>query len=98
MSPTIKTLGRRGSIVLAVICALAIGRGDALAYVVVSTHGGTPLTAQLAPQSQSSSQDAVISEGQLDSLVAPIALYPDPLLAQTLAASTYPIEIVQLQQ
>jgi hypothetical protein len=35
---------------------------------------------------------------QLDSLVAPIALYPDPLLAQTLAASTYPLEIIQLQQ
>jgi hypothetical protein len=30
--------------------------------------------------------------------VAPIALYPDPLLAQVLAASTYPLEIVQLQQ
>ena len=28
----------------------------------------------------------------------PIALYPDPLLAQVLAASTYPLEIVQLQQ
>ena len=35
---------------------------------------------------------------QLDSLVAPIALYPDPLLAQTLAASTYPLEVIQLQQ
>ena len=35
---------------------------------------------------------------QLDSLVAPIALYPDSLLAQTLVASTYPLEIVQLQQ
>jgi hypothetical protein len=34
----------------------------------------------------------------LDSLVAPIALYPDPLLAQVLVASTYPLEIVQLQQ
>ena len=31
-------------------------------------------------------------------MVAPIALFPDPLLAQTLAACTYPIEIVQLQQ
>ena len=31
-------------------------------------------------------------------LVAPIALYPDPLLAQTLVASTYPLEIVQLEQ
>jgi hypothetical protein len=35
---------------------------------------------------------------QLDSLVAPIALYPDPLLAQTLVASTYPLELMQLQQ
>jgi hypothetical protein len=39
-----------------------------------------------------------IPSDQLDSLVAPIALYPDPLLAQVLAASTYPLEIVQLQQ
>src|SRR5882757_3963372 len=35
---------------------------------------------------------------QLDSLVAPIALYSDPLLAQTLAACTYPLEVIQLQQ
>src|SRR6267143_1887964 len=35
---------------------------------------------------------------QLNSLVAPIALYSDPLLAQTLAASTYPLEVIQLQQ
>jgi hypothetical protein len=41
---------------------------------------------------------APIPPDQLDSLVAPIALYPDPLLAQVLAASTYPVEIVQLQQ
>src|ERR1700757_5051620 len=39
-----------------------------------------------------------LASGDLDSLVAPIALYPDPLLAQTLAASTYPLEIIQLQQ
>ena len=39
-----------------------------------------------------------IPADQLDSLVAPIALYPDPMLAQVLAASTYPLELVQLQQ
>ncbi len=39
-----------------------------------------------------------IPNDQLDALVAPIALYPDPLLAQILAASTYPLEIVQLEQ
>src|SRR5206468_4696108 len=39
-----------------------------------------------------------LASGEVDSLVALIALYPDPLLAQTLAASTYPLEIIQLQQ
>jgi hypothetical protein len=43
-------------------------------------------------------QASSIPADQLDSLVAPIALYPDPLLAQTLAASTYPLEVLQLQQ
>lgn len=32
---------------------------------------------------------------QLDQLLAPIALYPDPLLAQTLMAATYPLEVVE---
>ena len=32
---------------------------------------------------------------QLDELVAPIALYPDVLLAQVLAASTYPLDVVE---
>ena len=40
----------------------------------------------------------VLSPDQLDNLVAPIALYPDPLLGQVLAASTYPLEIVEAQQ
>jgi len=47
---------------------------------------------------EKTAEKPAISAEQLDSLVAPIALYPDPLLAQTLAASTYPLEIVQLYQ
>jgi uncharacterized protein DUF3300 len=39
-----------------------------------------------------------LSPDQLDNLVAPIALYPDNLLSQILAASTYPLEIVEAQQ
>src|SRR6185369_2786297 len=35
------------------------------------------------------------SAAQLEQLVAPIALYPDPLMAQILMASTYPLEIVE---
>jgi hypothetical protein len=71
---------------------------------VASLPWSSPLVlAQEAPQAQSQEMTTTeeapkIPSDQLDSLVAPIALYPDPLLAQTLAASTYPLEIIQLQQ
>jgi uncharacterized membrane protein YgcG len=39
-----------------------------------------------------------LSPQALDNLVAPIALYPDPLLGQVLAASTYPLELVEAKQ
>jgi Protein of unknown function (DUF3300) len=58
----------------------------------------TAMPSLLSGKSLPQTETAKISAEQLDSLVAPIALYPDPLLAQTLAASTYPLEIVQLQQ
>ena len=38
---------------------------------------------------------APLSKAQLEQLVAPIALHPDPLLSQMLMASTYPTEVVQ---
>jgi hypothetical protein len=62
--------------------------------------GEVVLTAQEQAQPAASAQQnaAKIPPDQLDSLVAPIALYPDPMLAQVLAASTYPLEIIQLQQ
>src|SRR4051794_11333518 len=43
-------------------------------------------------------QPVTIPPEKLDSLVAPIALYPDNLLSQTLVAATYPLELIQLQQ
>ena len=39
-----------------------------------------------------------LSPDQLDGLVAPVALYPDPLLSQILVASTYPLELVEAWQ
>ncbi len=36
-----------------------------------------------------------LTAAQLDRLVAPIALYPDPLIAQILMAATYPLEVVE---
>ncbi len=70
----------------AFICIGALVPGNA-----VAVQG--PQTA--APAEQPA---AKIPADQLDSLVAPIALYPDPLLSQVLVASTYPLEVIQLQQ
>lgn len=44
---------------------------------------------------QQSTPPAQLSPQELQQLVAPIALYPDALVAQILAASTYPAEIVE---
>jgi len=73
---------------LVIICTVVLATGDTLAYVSPSWQEST----------SAQSQTPKIPADQLDSLVAPIALYPDPLLAQALAASTYPLEIIQLQQ
>jgi hypothetical protein len=40
-------------------------------------------------------QSSAPTDAQLDTLVAPIALYPDALVAHILPASTYPVEIVE---
>ena len=42
-----------------------------------------------------SAQSAQLTPAELEQLVAPIALYPDALVAQVLTASTYPAEIVE---
>ena len=57
---------------------------------------------RVAAQDQSPSADSsnqqTLKPAQLDALVAPIALYPDTLLAQVLMASTYPLEVVRAER
>ena len=44
------------------------------------------------------SDQPALKPAELDALVAPIALYPDPLLANVLMASTYPLEVVRAER
>jgi hypothetical protein len=89
MKPKRKSAGETFRCLLVVVCTVALAPADTLAYMP------SPRSAQTAsPQDQA----VKIPGDQLDSLVAPIALYPDPMLAQALAASTYPLELIQLQQ
>jgi len=64
----------------------------ALAVVILGASGAPgqapppPAPDQAAPE---------LPPEQLDQMLAPIALYPDPLLAQILMAATYPLEVVE---
>jgi hypothetical protein len=73
----------------AIICSLVLVPGE---------MGLMAAAPPQSPENSATEQAALIPPDQLDSLVAPIALYPDPMLSQTLVASTYPLEIIQLQQ
>jgi hypothetical protein len=59
------------------------------AQVPVPVPVPAPITGQPIP---------VLSPNELDGLVAPIALYPDPLISQILVAATYPLEVVEAYQ
>src|SRR5216110_2399478 len=80
------------NIVIAILC---IGLLAPLNPVIAQVQQSQPAQSQVITTTEEAPK---IPTDQLDSLVAPIALYSDPLLAQTLAASTYPLEIIQLQQ
>ena len=95
--PTVRSLGavlRRGLIILA---AAALGSAAAWA------QGVPPLSAPVPPSSASvpavpAPNPPPLGMEELDALVAPIALYPDNLLAQVLIASTYPLEVAMAAQ
>ena len=75
----------------------------ALALLIATPVAVAAQTTDNPPASSSSAQPAsqpppgaeLLKPEQLEALVAPIALYPDELLANVLAASTYPLEVVQ---
>lgn len=73
-----------------------IGIAALLAATLGQAAGQVPAAPQSAPKAAASTPG--LSADQLDNLVAPIALYPDPLLGQVLAASTYPLEVVEADQ
>jgi len=86
---SIATLQYRVPVVAAALTLLAVGPGvNSTAFAQQA-----PQYTQQAQQSQQAQQQQ-FNVQQINQLVAPIALYPDNLLGQILAASTYPLEIV----
>ena len=75
---------------IAIVCVELL-----IAQPYVSAQPQQLLNPQMPANPQQSSPQQTLTPGQLDSMVAPIALYPDPILSQVLVASTYPLEIVE---
>jgi len=72
----------------------------AASLLVATVVAENPAVAQqqpaAAPPAAAAAQGAPVNKQQeLDQLLAPIALYPDALIAQILMASTYPLEVVE---
>lgn len=85
MSAWSKRVGRQ---YLVAVLAVQIALPGALVPVFAQDQQG-----QQQPQQQPQPQQPSLTQQQLQQLVAPIALYPDALLAQILTASTYPLEV-----
>jgi Protein of unknown function (DUF3300) len=60
-------------------------------FVLLAT---APVPQSIAQVAQAKAAAAAFKVEELDQLMAPIALYPDELLAQVLTAATYPLEVV----
>ena len=81
--------------ITAAVTVVALFASSALSQPAVAPSAApgaatsTPAASSAAPLSQP------VSQQELDQLLAPIALYPDALLAQVLMASTYPLEVVE---
>ena len=83
-------IARWTAALLAGMCIAAASHGAAMVQNNTVDLTVEPSGVESAPQSS-----APLSEGELDQLTAPIALYSDPLLGMILSAATYPLEIVE---
>jgi hypothetical protein len=83
-----RSFGKRSRELLAILlCAFLILGFPREVSVAQQPQGAPP------PSSSSSGQGVPLTEQELDNLVSPIALYPDALVAQILAASTFPDQV-----
>ena len=74
---------------------VAISTSLALPASISVAHAQNSNLQQQGSLNQQQAGAKKLTEAQLAALVAPIALYPDPLVSQVLMASTYPLEVAE---
>jgi Protein of unknown function (DUF3300) len=91
---------------LKTICWICAFLGMLHVSIPARSQGGdtstqTPSSVPAQPPTSAASpvpDQPALKPAELDALVAPIALYPDGLLANVLMASTYPLEVVRAER
>jgi uncharacterized membrane protein YgcG len=86
------------SAILACVVSFAVAFAMTPSWLEAGPYPRPVPSPQTAPPPQEQPQSAQLTPDQLQQLVAPIALYPDALVAQILAASAYPTQIVEAER
>src|ERR1700759_3018343 len=84
-------MSRGGRTLLALVLLIAL---PVVAFAQTSDNQA-PQANQPQPATPTQPAEQLLKPEQVEALVAPIALYPDDLLANRLAGSTYPLEVVK---
>jgi hypothetical protein len=89
-----------GLFALAVAAALALDPllAEAQQNPAPASPAPAPAATPAVAEAEQPPANSFFTREELEKLLAPIALYPDPLLAQMLPASAYPVQIVQVQR
>jgi hypothetical protein len=90
-------LGQQAVASALMLCMVPLSLGDVFAQNAPPPPPPDQVEQGAPPPPQGSAYQPLPPE-ELDRLVAPIALYPDSLVAQVLAASTYPAQVSSAEQ
>ncbi|HRO10758.1 DUF3300 domain-containing protein [Amaricoccus sp.] len=84
---------RNRALVGALALAIAAAPATLRAQDAAADAPDAVVTAETA--AAAAEDEGLLGDDELDTLVAPVALYPDSLLTQVLVASTYPLDIIK---
>jgi len=99
-SPSRISAGYRSVLVVATAAFIsaaspALAQDDIYFPAKATPRASQPSRTSTIPRAPKASRAPEISQEALDGLLAPIALYPDALLAQVLMATTYPMDVIE---
>ncbi|MEM1385337.1 MAG: DUF3300 domain-containing protein [Pseudomonadota bacterium] len=89
MAPILRSLATGLSLIALATGGPAMAQTEAESTTEHSEEGSAAVPVAISPA------DATLSEDELDTLVAPVALYPDALLAQVFVAATFPLDVAK---